>query len=60
MRLKVRDLGGVDRGPHSLVSGPPGRVSRWGSEVTGRTRLFLARSVFKSGFRNEDLLMWLF
>lgn len=25
-----------------------------GVRVTGRTRLFLARSVFKSGFRNED------
>ena len=53
-------LGGVDRGTRSLVSGPPGRVSKWGSEVTGRTQLFLAGSVCKSGFRNEDLLMWLF
>ena len=53
-------LGGVDRGPYSFVSGPQAGRAGGGSEVTGRTRLFQAGSVCKSGFRNEDLLTRLF
>lgn len=53
-------LGGVDRGPHSFVSGPQAGRAGGGSEVTGRTQLFQAGSVCKSGFRNEDLLTRLF